>query len=134
MDKDTKILLFDGDCNLCNSTVQFIINRDSNAKIKFASIHSEAGIKLLKQYMLPQTFCDSVVFIDGEKAYLKSSAALRTCLYLSSLWPLLYAFVIIPPFIRNLIYDFIAKRRIKWFGNTSHCWIMKEELKNRFII
>lgn len=131
--QNSKILLFDGECNLCNRTVQFIIKSDKKVNITFASLQSEVGKKLMKDKMIPESYSDSIVFIDHDKVYFKSTAALRICLYLSALWPLLYVFVIIPDFIRNYIYDFVAKRRFKWFGKTTTCWVMTPELKERFL-
>jgi predicted DCC family thiol-disulfide oxidoreductase YuxK len=127
------ILLFDGECNLCNKSVQFVIKRDKRNKVKFASLQSAAGKKLKEHYQIPESYFDSIVLIDNDKVYYKSTAALSLSKYMDGLWPLCYALVIIPAFIRNIIYDFIARNRIKWFGKADTCWVMTPELKNRFL-
>ncbi len=100
-DKDHKILLFDGVCNLCNSTVNFVINRDRKKQIRYAAIQSPAGKKLLMKYNISPNYLSSLIFIDQEKVFLNSSGALRLCLYLKPLWPLMYVFIIVPPMLRN---------------------------------
>jgi predicted DCC family thiol-disulfide oxidoreductase YuxK len=126
------IILFDGVCNLCNQSVQFIIKRDKKDYFRFAALQSEIGTDLLQQYHVsPQS--DSIVFIDNGKAYTKSSAALRICKGLSGLWPLMYAFIIIPPFLRNSIYNWIARNRYRWFGKKNACMIPTPALKSKFL-
>lgn len=127
------ILLFDGACNLCNKSVQFVIKRDKKAKVKFASLQSNAGNLLKEKYQIPKEYFDSIVLIDNDKVYYKSTAALRLSKYMDNLWPLCYVLTIIPVFIRNRIYDFIASNRINWFGKADTCWVMTQELKNRFL-
>lgn len=127
------ILLFDGECNLCNKTVQFVIDRDRRGRVKFASLQSEVGKRLLNQRNIPEHYLDSIILIENNKVYYKSSAALRLCKKLSGLWPLLFAFIIFPKFLRNWVYDYIARNRIKWFGKANTCWVMTEDLKDRFL-
>lgn len=127
------ILLFDGACNLCNKSVQFVIKRDKKAKVKFASLQSNTGKMLKEYYQIPEAYFDSIVLIENNKIYYKSTAALRLSKYMDGLWPLSYTFIIIPAFIRNIIYDFIARNRIKWFGKADTCWVITSEYKNRFL-
>lgn len=127
------ILLFDGVCNLCNRTVQFVIKRDKKANVKFASLHSEVGKQIMQQYHIPSEYIDSIIFFENKKVYYKSTAALRLSKKMDGLWPVIYVFIIIPAFIRNFVYDFIARNRIKWFGKADTCWVMTPELKNRFL-
>ncbi len=127
-----KIILFDGVCNLCSGAVQWIIKHDKKNAFKFASLQSDTGIALSKKYAIPEN-TDSVILIDEEQVYVKSSAALLIAKYCSGLWPLLYAFIIVPPFLRNAVYDWVARNRYKWFGKKESCWIPTPELKQKFI-
>tara|TARA_R110002012_G_scaffold88936_3_gene218553 strand:- start:84 stop:482 length:399 start_codon:yes stop_codon:yes gene_type:complete len=128
-----KIILFDGVCNLCNGAINFIIKRNSKASLKFASLQSDTGKQLLKEYNIDPLKTDSIVLIDSNKAFLKSDAALRIAKDLDDAYPLLYSFIIIPAFIRNSIYDLIARNRYKWFGKKESCMIPTPDLKSRFL-
>ena len=127
------ILLFDGYCNLCNNSVQFVLNHEKNTDLVFTSLQSEAGISLLKQYNINPLNLDSLVFIKNNKFHTKSSAALSLTPYLRGLYPLLYSLLIIPPFIRNTVYDYIARNRYKWYGKAESCMMPTKELMNRFL-
>lgn len=127
------IILFDGVCNFCNGSVNFVIQRDKRSKLKFAALQSEAGQQLLKQYDLPTTSFDTFIFIEDGVAYTLSTAALKVCKYLTALWPLLYGFMIVPKFIRDGIYKWIAKNRYNWFGKKDHCMIPSPGLRERFL-
>ncbi len=129
----SKIILFDGVCNLCNGAINFIIKRNSKANLKFASLQSDTGKQLLKEYNIDPLKTDSIVLIDSNKAFLKSDAALRIAKDLDDAYPLLYSFIIIPAFIRNSIYDLIARNRYKWFGKKESCMIPTPDLKSRFL-
>ena len=128
-----KILLFDGECNLCNSTVQFVIERDKKALIKFTSLQSIQGKKIMIEQNIPEHYIDSIIYFENEVVYYKSTAALKLFRNLDGLWKLTYIFIIVPNFIRNWVYSFIAKNRIKWFGKAETCWVMTNELKDRFL-
>jgi predicted DCC family thiol-disulfide oxidoreductase YuxK len=127
-----RIILFDGVCNLCNSSVQFIMKRDPLAKFQFASLQSEIGQKLLRQHGLNQDL-NSFILIEDEIVYIKSSAALRVCMNLNGLWRYLSIFRIIPPAIRDYIYVIIAKNRYKWFGKQETCMLPTPDMKKRFL-
>ncbi|MGB4843899.1 MAG: thiol-disulfide oxidoreductase DCC family protein [Ferruginibacter sp.] len=127
------IILFDGVCNFCNSAVNFTIRRNKKANIHFATLQSEAGRKLLKEYDLPVEDMQSFIFIDKGKAYNRSTAALKVCRHLRGLWPLCYGFIIVPKFIRDGIYNWIAKNRYKWFGVRQECMIPSPAIKARFL-
>jgi len=127
------IILFDGICNLCNSSVQYVIKHDPNSLFRFASLQGETGQRLLKQYGLPENELNSFVLISDNKAYTRSSAALTVAKQLTGITKLLYGFIIVPPFIRNAVYDLIAKNRYKWFGKKDSCMIPTAELKSRFL-
>ncbi len=127
-----QIILFDGVCNLCNSSVKFIIKRDSEGQFKFASLQSETGQTLLRMHGLNNDL-SSFVLLEDDKVYLKSSAALRVCRKLDSAWPILSLFRFLPPFIRDFLYDFVAKNRYKWFGKEESCLVPSPEWKQRFL-
>ncbi|GGA77512.1 thiol-disulfide oxidoreductase DCC family protein [Ornithinibacillus halotolerans] len=127
-----RIILFDGECNLCNNTVQFVIKRDPKGIFKFTALQSRVGEGLLKEKKIPNDW-DSFILIEGEKVYTKSTAALKVCRNLSGFIKLLYVFIIIPSQLRNPIYNFIARNRYKWFGKRDSCMIPTPELKERFL-
>lgn len=131
--KHKTILLFDGYCNLCNSSVQFILKHEKNEELYFTSLQSEAGIEILKHYNIDVNKVDSLVLIEHNKAYVKSSAALRASKYLKGLYPLLLSFIIVPLFIRNFVYDFIARNRYKWYGKSDTCMIPDKQISHRFL-
>lgn len=133
MQSDEKIVLFDGYCNFCNSTVQFILKREKNKKIKFCALQSDTGKNILNQFHLNTPSIDSIVFVEHDIAYTKSDAALRISKHLKGLYPMLYGFIIVPKFIRNWVYDFIAKNRYQWFGKSESCFVPTEQQKNRFL-
>ncbi|MCM3388067.1 DCC1-like thiol-disulfide oxidoreductase family protein [Ureibacillus chungkukjangi] len=125
------IILFDGDCHFCNTSVQFIIKRDQKKYFKFASLQSEIGQKLLEEFQIPKT-TDSLIFIEGNSSYIKSTAALKICRRLDGMWKLLYPFLIIPKFLRNTVYDVVAKNRHKLMKQTE-CRIPTKEELERFL-
>jgi predicted DCC family thiol-disulfide oxidoreductase YuxK len=128
-----QVILFDGLCNLCSSVVQFVIKRDKKGLFKFASLQSAFGQSLLQQQQLSSTAFHSFVLYTNGKIYTKSTGALRVARHLSAPWPVLYLFLIIPVFIRNGVYDFIAKNRYRWFGKKAACWVPTPELKIKFL-
>ena len=128
------IIFFDGVCNLCTGSVQFIIKHDPKQYFRFASLQSEIGQQVLKEYNLPTKEFGSFILWENGEIYTKSSAALRVTKHLKGLWQALYAFMIIPSFIRNGVYRFIAKNRYQWFGKKEECWIPTEELTSLFIV
>ena len=125
------IILFDGECNFCDSSVQFIIRRDVEGVFKFASLQSETGQRLLSKHHIPKDI-DSFLLITNNKAYLKSAAALHVSRQLKGLWKLLYAFIVIPRPIRDFFYDILAKNRYKWFGKKQSCSLPSPEVRSRF--
>jgi predicted DCC family thiol-disulfide oxidoreductase YuxK len=127
------VILFDGFCNLCNSSVQFVIERDPNQIFRFASLQSDFAKEYLIQFQISPTSLDSFILIEDHKVYTRSTAALRVAKKLNRLWPWLYAFIIVPPFIRNAVYNYIAKNRYKWFGKKERCWMPTPALKSRFL-
>ncbi|MBU9710993.1 thiol-disulfide oxidoreductase DCC family protein [Evansella tamaricis] len=128
----SEIILFDGVCNLCTTSVQFIIKRDPEGIFQFASLQSTEGQKLLKRYNINSTM-DSFILIKNEKYYVKSSAALHVAKELRGGWKLLFPLVVIPPPIRNIFYSIVAKNRYRWFGKKEDCMIPTPEIRQRFL-
>lgn len=126
------VILFDGVCNFCDASVQFILERDPNETFNFASLQSEAGQKLLKKYNVPEDM-DSMILIENDKVYYKSAAALRISRHLKGAWKLLYALIIVPAPIRNVVYDLIARNRFKWFGQKESCMLPPPNVRKRFL-
>ena len=127
------IVLFDGACNLCNSSVAFIIQHDKKEQFLFASLQSDAAKETLLQFDLKKLNFDSIVLVEKENIYDKSTAVLKIAKQLSGSIKLLYALIVFPHFIRDWVYDYIAKNRYKWFGKKDNCMVPSEEIKNRFL-
>jgi predicted DCC family thiol-disulfide oxidoreductase YuxK len=129
-----QLILFDGVCNFCNSTVLKVIKHDKNNVFVFASLQSETGKKVLEHFSIDTSKTDSIVLVSSEeKFYIKSSAALKIGKHFSGLWKLFQIFWIIPTPLRNVVYNYIAKNRYKWFGKKDNCMIPTPELKAKFI-
>jgi predicted DCC family thiol-disulfide oxidoreductase YuxK len=128
-----RIVLFDGVCNLCNRAVQFIIKRDKKKEFLFASLQGNKGREILEKFNLSVDRFNSFIFVDGDKIYTKSSAALKIAAQLGGGWKIFYGFIIVPKFIRDGVYNLIAKNRYKWFGKKEECMIPAPGLKNRFL-
>ena len=127
------IILFDGECNLCNSSVQFIIRHDPNSTFRFASLQSDTGKELLKKFSMPEALLYSVMVIMNNQISDRSRAALEITRKLNGAWPVLYVFIVVPPFIRNFIYDWISKNRYQWFGVRNECMMPTPDMKQRFL-
>ncbi len=125
--------MFDGICNLCNQSVQFVIEHDSKNQFRFASLQSDFGQDFLKKNKLEATQFDSIVFIEDDQFYTKSSAALKIAKYLDGITSWLTIFMIVPKPLRDIVYSFIAKNRYRWFGKNESCWLPTKELKAKFI-
>jgi predicted DCC family thiol-disulfide oxidoreductase YuxK len=132
MTKMNKIVLFDGECHFCDQSVQFIIKRDPNAAFKFASLQNDIGRQIMRDYEIP-LHIDSLILIEDKQYFIKSTAALRICKKLKGVWKIGVFFLLIPTPIRDLVYDFIAKNRYKWFGKKEVCEIPSPEIKKRFL-
>jgi predicted DCC family thiol-disulfide oxidoreductase YuxK len=127
------IVLFDGVCNLCNGAVDFIIQRDKAARFKVGALQDAPVKKMLQSYQIKEDYLDSLVLIRGDKVFYKSRAALEITRKLNALWPLLYGLIIIPSFIREPVYDWIARNRYKWFGKKETCRMPTEEERAKFL-
>ena len=129
---DQSLILFDGVCNLCTGSVQFVLKRDKAKKFTFASLQSTTGQKLLSQFNLPNNTFNSFILYQGGKIYTRSTAALKMFQQLKG-WKWVKVFWIVPKFIRDAVYNLIARNRYKWFGQKSECWLPTPELKERFL-
>jgi predicted DCC family thiol-disulfide oxidoreductase YuxK len=127
------IILFDGVCNLCNASVTFIIERDPSDRFRFAALQSDLGRKLTSKFGIDSEKTDSIVLLEGDTAYTKSTAALRIARKLSGAWPLLYSFIIIPKPLRDWVYGYIAKNRYRWYGKQESCMIPTPALREKFL-
>lgn len=127
------VVLFDGVCNLCSSSVQFILKRDPSGKFRFASLQSDVGRQFLSKAGLSTSVLHTLILIKGDTYFYKSDAALEITRHLSGLWPVLYVFKGIPRFIRNGVYDWISRNRYRWFGKQQVCWLPSDEWKSRFL-
>jgi predicted DCC family thiol-disulfide oxidoreductase YuxK len=126
------IVLFDGECNFCDASVQFILKRDPQANFKFTSLQSDKGMELLKKYNVPIEI-DSLVLIDEEQYFTQSTAALKIAKKLTGPWKLFYIAIIVPMPFRDFIYRWIAKNRYKWFGKKQQCMLPTPDQRKRFL-
>jgi predicted DCC family thiol-disulfide oxidoreductase YuxK len=130
---DKNIVLFDGICNLCNASVRFIIKRDRKDNFYFASLQGSAGQELLRKFNVEADQFNSFVLIEKNKIFTRSEAVLRVLKILGRGWKFLHAFIILPKFIRDGIYNLIAKNRYKWFGKKQECPMPLPEWKAKFL-
>lgn len=129
-----KLILFDGVCNLCNRSVQYIIKHDKNAVFLFTPLQSNLGQDILNQFKIDPLKTDSILLYEDQKGIsIKSTAILKILRSLGFPRNLMTLFFIIPPFLRNMVYDQIAKKRYKWFGKRNQCMVPSPELSKRFL-
>lgn len=129
-----ELILFDGVCNLCNSSVQYVIKHDKNNVFMFTALQSDAGKAILSTFEIDIQKIDSILLYHPEKGIsYKSTAALKIAAKLGFPRNLMSVFFIIPPFIRNWVYDYIAKNRYKWYGKKDACMIPTPELRSKFL-
>lgn len=131
--ENKSIIFFDGVCNLCNNSVQFIIKRDKYKRFLYASLQSDAARDILLQFKIKNSYLDSIILVENGKLYQKSTAILKIAKELNGLWKLNYGFIIIPKSIRDYVYGIIVKNRYKWFGKRSVCMIPTGDMKLRFL-
>jgi predicted DCC family thiol-disulfide oxidoreductase YuxK len=127
------VIYFDGVCNLCTGTVQFVLKRDKRKIFRFASLQGRGGSEMLNAHKLPAQHYQTFILEEGGKIFTRSTAALRVFKLLGGAWSLLYVFMIIPAFIRDAVYNFISNNRYRWFGKKEECWLPAPEWENRFI-
>ena len=127
------VILFDGVCNLCNSSINFIIKNDKKKYFLFASLQSDAAKGILLQHNSKNNSMNSIILIENGIVYEKSSAILKIATHLPNGYQILSIFIIIPTIIRDSIYMFISKNRYKWFGKKDSCIIPSKEIEDRFL-
>lgn len=127
------VIFFDGLCNLCNGAVQFALRHEKNDAFRYTALQGQYAKKTLAQFKVNPKQLNSILLIDNGKLYFKSTAALRITKKFKGLWPALYLFILVPAFIRNWVYDIIAKNRYKWFGKKESCWVPTPALKAKFL-
>lgn len=139
------VVLFDGTCNFCDGAVQFVIDHERGSDLKFAALQSDAGRDLLERVASPEEARllqhgatgdgdpDSMALVEGGRVYTHSSAALRMARYLRWPWRGLGVFIVVPRFVRDMVYRWIARNRYRWFGKTDTCRVPTPELRARFL-
>lgn len=130
---DKKVILFDGVCNFCNFWVNFIIDRDKKDLFRFASLQSEFGQYVFRQLKLSEYDFDTFVLIEGKNFFIKSTAALKVTKDINGWLKVLYPSILLPKFLRDSVYNLIAKNRYKIFGKSDTCRIPTESEKSKFI-
>ena len=128
------LYFFDGHCVLCSRFVAFCIARDPDAHLKFASAQSETGRRVVEALGLPADTLDrTILLLEGDSIYTRSTAVLRALRYLGGAWPLLYPLIFVPKFLRDPMYDVIARNRLRWFGRLDACLVPSPQIRSRFI-
>lgn len=128
-----KVVLFDGVCNLCNSSINWLIDRDSAAQLKFSSLQSAYGQSVLHRFHIHHQQLETIIYLDEEKIYFRSEAVLRILKQLGGIYAWAFAFMLVPRFLRDGVYNIIATYRYRWFGKRNICRIPESGMKDRFI-
>ena len=132
--KEKKIILFDGVCNFCDAAVQFIIKRDKKDIFRFVAIQSDLGQEIIKHIGIDTSKTDSIIlYVPGEAYYYKAEAALKIGKELGGLYSLLTIFTLLPIGLSNIVYDFVARNRYKWYGIKDACMIPTPAMKAKFL-
>lgn len=130
---ESPVVLFDGECNLCSGVVRFLLKQDKKKILRFSAMQSDAGTKMLKQYGFPGDFLKTFVFVENNKAFTRSTAALKLFAVLPWYWKWIQLFWMVPRPLRDVVYEFISKHRYQWFGKKDHCMVPTPEIRNRFL-
>lgn len=136
-DSPAPLVLFDGVCNLCNGAVLFIIDREPRGILRFASLQSDAGRAALRRagsaLAEGSDEPDTIVFLEAGRMFERSTAALRIARYMRWPYRALYALLLVPRPLRDLVYRFVARHRYRWFGKSDACRVPTPELRARFV-
>lgn len=130
---DHPIVLFDGVCNLCTAWVQFIVPRDQDATLRFAPLQADVGEALLAECGHAETDRESIVLVEDGDCYRKSTAVLRIAAHLDGAWPLARYLRVVPRFLRDVVYDLVARSRYTVFGRKTQCMVPSEDIRDRFL-
>ncbi|NVJ86264.1 MAG: DUF393 domain-containing protein [Algoriphagus sp.] len=133
MNESKSVIFFDGVCNLCNRSIDFILQRDKKNQFLVGALQDEFSKKVLSNYSVKPDYLDSLVLLEKGKIFYRSTAALKIAKQLSGLWPLFYGFVVLPSWLRDPIYDWIGRNRYRWFGKKSTCRIPTPEERAKFL-
>lgn len=133
MSPTKSIVFFDGVCNLCNASIDFIIKRDRTNKFLVGALQDSFSKDILSVYNVDEGYLDSLVLLENGKLFYKSTAALKIARKLSGLWPVFYPLIFLPKWLRDPVYDFIGKNRYRWFGKKNTCRIPTPEEKAKFL-
>lgn len=126
------VILFDGVCNLCTASVQFVIQRDPRARFAFAPLGSDVANELLRASGF-HAIHDTIILVEKDGIYDESTAALRIARRLSGAWPLMAMWLVVPKILRDAVYRLIARNRYRWFGRRKACMVPTPELRRRFL-
>ncbi len=127
------IIFFDGVCNLCNASIDFVIQRDRDDHFLVGALQEDFSRKLLSDFKVREDYLDSLVLLEKGEIYYKSTAALKIARNLSGVWPILYPLIFIPKFLRDPIYNWIGSNRYRWFGKKSTCRLPTPAEKAKFL-
>ena len=127
------IVLYDGTCRLCNASVQYLLRWDRRGTLRFASLQSAFARDLLQRLGMSGRLPDSIVVVEGGSLLVRSAAGLAICRHLRMPWPLFRGFVVVPRFLRDLVYDWVARNRQRWFGREPNCALPRPEWRERFL-
>jgi predicted DCC family thiol-disulfide oxidoreductase YuxK len=128
-----RIVFFDGVCNLCNASVDFLVRRDRERHLRYASLQSDIGQRMLADVGLPTSEFGSFIYLDRGRLHMRSSGAIRVAMRLGGLWTLMGIFLVVPPFIRDAVYDGVARNRYRWFGKRDTCRLPTAEERDLFL-
>lgn len=130
---DERIVLFDGVCNYCNSTVNFIIRHDHKKHFRFAPLQSDVAKKILSSFGIIKADPDTFFLLENGRLFSRSSAALRLFKSLPRYWKWTQLFWVVPKFLRDAVYTFVARHRYQWFGKRDECIVPGPNIRDRFI-
>ncbi|MFD2611040.1 thiol-disulfide oxidoreductase DCC family protein [Paenibacillus gansuensis] len=131
--KEHDLLLIDGECMLCAHVTRFVIARDREDRFRFAALQSQTGQRLLKEHGEEPGRMDSFVLVRGDRMYMRSAAALRVLQGLGGAWRLAVFFLVVPRFVRDAVYNMVARNRYRWFGTQDVCLWRTPEIQRKFI-
>ena len=127
------IVLFDGVCNFCNRSVNFVIKHDRRGYFRFGPLQTAKGGEIARRHGIDPEQLDTFVLVENGRAYRKSGGALRVARRLGGVYALAYGLIVVPPFVRDFFYDSFARRRYRWFGKRDECMVPSQEVRERFL-